>query len=153
MSRDKRVVVVDQESGLTNRADINTKSFQRHPGKVETQRAWIQFSVPVNIFSTRSHIGKIVCTPDWNYEFINSYRSIDATQAPLPCHVHGTSGERLCSLVCTKSSIVPITFQDLQNGKTLLVNQSRSIRKILLCMVGQRANADGPLIAFCRQCN
>jgi len=52
LCRDKRVVVVDQEIGASNRADINTKSFQRHPGKFMKQRAWIQFSVPANIFST-----------------------------------------------------------------------------------------------------
>ena len=61
LCRDKRVVVVDHESGATNLADINTKSFQRHPGKFKTQRSWIQFSVPANAFSTGADVG---CTPD-----------------------------------------------------------------------------------------
>ena len=52
MCRDSRVSDVEQESGLTNTADINTKSFQNAPGKFYRQRGWLQCLVPINKFSS-----------------------------------------------------------------------------------------------------
>ena len=60
-------------------------------------------------------------------------RTIDATHAPLPRARH-----------LRRMIVLSSLHQILHRA---------SIRKIVLCMVGQRANADGPLIAFCRQLN
>ena len=55
LTRDTRVVEVRYGKGATNKADIQTKVFFKHPKKYETQRDAIQVRVPATDFSKGSN--------------------------------------------------------------------------------------------------